>query len=128
MGALCVRLSLFVLPDIQQLEILAQSRKLQSTVIKIQKTMPFIYDIKKDLRYIEGKEEGRREGIEEGKREVLKQAKLQAIKEGRRETLCTYIENTLSELRPLEEIARIFEISIDLVRECHKKVLEKQSE
>jgi len=100
----------------KQLEILAQSRKLQSTVIKIQKTMPFIYDIRKDLRFIEGKAEGKLEG------------KLEGRQEEKLELISIYIENTLNELQPLEKIARIFGVPVELVTDLYKKVLEKQSE
>jgi len=51
-----------------QLDSLSVLRNLQETVIKKQEDMALILDIKKDLRFKEGKEEG----IEKGKEEVAK--------------------------------------------------------
>jgi len=80
--------------------------------------MPFIYDIKKDLRFIEGKQEGKLEGKQEGI--------LEGIEQGKLESISIYIENTLSELQPLEKIARIFGVSVELVTELYKNVLDKK--
>ncbi len=49
---------------VRQLEILSKLRKLQKQIIKSLETMALTYDIKNDLRYKEGKLEGKEEGIE----------------------------------------------------------------
>jgi len=94
-----------------QLEILAQSRKLQSTVIKIRKDMPFIYDIKKDLRYIEGKEKGKLEGMAETQFSLISK----------------YIEKTLHLQEPPESIASLFEVPIDFVKQLYKRILDQKN-
>jgi predicted transposase YdaD len=57
---------------VKQLEILSNLRNLQSLIIElIPKIMALEYDIKKDLRYIEGREEERRINIEKALRAKL---------------------------------------------------------
>ena len=51
---------------ITQLEMLSKKRNLQEQTIKIVKMMNFNYDIKTDLRYLEGKKTGLEKGIEKG--------------------------------------------------------------
>ena len=50
---------------VRQIEILANLRNLQPQIIKHTKTMALTYDIKKDVRYQQGREEGKAEGKEE---------------------------------------------------------------
>jgi len=85
--------------------------------------MPFIYDIKKDLRFIEGMEKGKEEGKEEGILEGITRGK----QEEKRTLISTYIESTFNELLPLERIASIFGVSLELVTELYKKVVEKNT-
>ncbi|MFP4096796.1 MAG: Rpn family recombination-promoting nuclease/putative transposase [Cyclobacteriaceae bacterium] len=54
---------------IKQLEILSHLRNLQEETIKQSEAMAITYDIKKDVRYQQGKKEGKLEGILEGKEE-----------------------------------------------------------
>lgn len=49
---------------VRQLEILSKLRKLQAQIIKSLNNMALTYDIKNDIRYKEGKLEGKEEGIE----------------------------------------------------------------
>jgi hypothetical protein len=51
---------------IQQLEILSNLRNLQPEIIKQLSSMSITFDIKTDLRYLQGIEEGEEKGIEKG--------------------------------------------------------------
>lgn len=74
---------------IKQLEILSHLRNLQEETIKQSEAMAITYDIKKDVRYQQGKEEGKLEGKlegkEEGKLEGKKEGKLEGKLEGKEE-------------------------------------------
>jgi len=104
-----------------QLEILAQSRKLQSTVIKIREDMPFVYDITKDLRYLEGE----KRGIGKGEQRGIVKGEKRGIAKGKRETISTYIRQTLNLQETPERIATLFGISIELARELREGVIQE---
>ncbi len=57
------------------LEILAslRSSELQKLIIKEEQKMPIIYDIRKDIRFQQGKDEGRNEGVAETAINMLKE-------------------------------------------------------
>ena len=61
---------------VRQIEILANLRDLQPQIIKHTKTMALTYDIKKDVRYQQGKEEGKEEEKEEVTLALLKSSLL----------------------------------------------------
>ncbi|MEM6316103.1 MAG: hypothetical protein AAF960_00450 [Bacteroidota bacterium] len=50
----------------RQLEIISNIHNLQDITIKILERMPIIYNLKKDIRFQQGREEGKEEGIEQG--------------------------------------------------------------
>jgi predicted transposase/invertase (TIGR01784 family) len=97
---------------VKQLEILSVLRNLQAIIIEqIHMNMALRYDIKKDLRYLQGKEEGKEEGREEGREEGEQIKTLigvrRAIKKGK-----------LS----IEDIADIFEVSVEYVNQIKKEI------
>ena len=50
----------------RQLEIISNIHNLQDLTIKTLESMPFVYNLKTDLRYLQGREEGEEEGLEKG--------------------------------------------------------------
>ncbi|MDW8158215.1 MAG: hypothetical protein RML72_04970, partial [Bacteroidia bacterium] len=101
------------------LEILSQLRNLQQLVIAKAKTMALEFDIKKDLRYLQGREEGKQEGWKEGKQEGWKEGKQEGWKEGKQigkqegaqEEKLNIARQALAEGLPTELIARITGLS-----------------
>jgi len=96
-----------LLKCINQLEILSQSRNLQETVIKIEKNMPFVFDITKDLRYLEGVEKG-------------------AIKK-QRALISRYLERTLHLNEDPKKVAWMYDASIELVLEIRELLRRKRN-
>ena len=84
---------------VRQIEILANLRDLQPQIIKHTQTMALTYDIKKDVRYQQGKEEGKEEGRLVGKEEVA----LALLKSG----LLTDEQIARATDIPLEQVQRI---------------------
>jgi len=100
----------------KQLEILALSRNLQETVINIRKLMPFVFDIKKDLRYQAGKKEGK----EEGKEELMKQV----LQHGIHNTLKTYIQSLIERKQTPEQVAKELNYPLPLIEKIFKEIEE----
>lgn len=88
-----------------QLEILSNLRNLQTEIIKQLSTMSIAYDVRTDLRYLQGKEE---EG-EEAKN---------------RKTIINLLENGLLSVK---DIAKIAEVSLEYVLEIQKSVKNKKN-
>lgn len=65
----------------KQLEILSNLRNLQPETIRQIEAMALVYDIRKDLRYQQGREEGREEGHEEGLEEGREKERKEAQKQ-----------------------------------------------
>jgi predicted transposase YdaD len=61
------------------LEILSNLRKLQYLVAEKISSMSIHYDIKKDLRYMQGKREGKQEGIAIGRQEGIALGKQEGV-------------------------------------------------
>ena len=114
----------------RQLEILSKLRNLQKTTIKILKAMPIFYDLKTDIRFLQGKEEGikegKEEGIKEGKEEGIKEGKEEGIKEAREKELRrvkSIVATLLAEtdFSP-KKIAHFAGVSLDFVKKTKKEL------
>ncbi len=55
---------------IAQLEILGKLRNVQNIISEEEQTMPIVYDLKTDIRYLQGKEEGIMQGLQGEKKAV----------------------------------------------------------
>jgi predicted transposase/invertase (TIGR01784 family) len=97
-----------------QLEILSNLRNLQTQIVKQISAMPITFDIKKDLRYQQGKEEGIEEGIEKG---IEK-----GIQKGRDEEINDVIRNARKNGISINLIADILNISVNEVTLRMKKM------
>ena len=95
------------------LEILSGLRNLQSITKKQVDKMPIIYDLKKDLRYIEGKQEGKLEGKQEGelegKQEKARTAIIRILK-----------DNTLK--LSVQKMALILDVSQEFVKKIQEEL------
>ena len=67
---------------VRRLEVLSKLRKLQPIFIQISNDMAFTYDLKTDIRYKQGKAEGKAEGKVEGKAEGISEGKKEGLTEG----------------------------------------------
>ena len=112
---------------IRRLEVLSKLRKLQPLFIKISNDMSFLYDLKTDIRYRQGKTEGKAEGIAEGKAK----GKAEGIAEGKAKgelkkarTAATKMLKT-GRFAP-EEIADFLEVSVEFVKEIQLKLAKKK--
>ena len=95
---------------VTDLEILSELRTLQSETKKQIKKMPIVYDLRKDIRFKEGKEEGKVEGKVEGKEEQARFSTIGLLKRGI--------------LSPVE-IAEIQDVSLDFVLKIQKNLQKK---
>lgn len=92
-----------------QLEIIANLRNLQPLLTKIMETMPITYDLRKDIRYKQGKLEGKIEGKLEGKIE----GKIEAALAKDQTFVISLLSNGIS---PLEKIADLTLLDLDFVK------------
>ena len=67
---------------VTDLEILSNLRNLQRQTKKELEKMPVIYDLRKDIRFKEGKEEGLEEGLEKGELRKARLATIRLLKRG----------------------------------------------
>jgi predicted transposase YdaD len=91
-----------------QLEIISDLRNLQSLLTKIMDTMPITYDIRRDLRFKQGKLEGKLEGEAEG---IAKGKAEQALLKDQ----SIVIRLLKKEIYALVTIAEIADVSLDFV-------------
>ena len=99
-----------------QLEILSNLRNLQPETLKVLKAMPIsdIYDVKKDLRYLEGDENGFERGIEQGIE--------QGISMKNRETVENLIHGTDFDD---EKIANLSNVEVGFVSAIREEIRQK---
>lgn len=81
----------------RQLEVLSKLRNLQSLIIKYLETMPIVYDLETDIRFLQGKEQGIEQGILLEKKNAIKAM-------------------IVSNLLTFEQIAAIRSVSLDFVK------------
>jgi hypothetical protein len=79
------------------LEVLSKLRNLQLLIIKYLETMPIVYDLQTDIRFLQGKEQGIDKGMALQKRKSIKGM-------------------ILSNLLTFEQIAAIEDVSLDFVK------------
>ena len=79
--------------------------------------MPIIYDITKDLRYKEGKLEGKLEGKREGKLEGMREGELKQAR-------ITVINMLKSNRFTLEEIGDFLEVPLTFIEKIQKELAE----
>ena len=108
---------------LKQLEVLSKLRNLQEETIKNINTMAITYDIRTDLRYLQGKEESKEEWMEKGKEES-KDEWMEKGKEEEKNVMISEMINTTPSM-PLEQIAKIARVSIDYVRQIYNKIKTK---
>ena len=98
---------------IMQLEILSNLRNLQPEIIKQLNNMSITYDVKTDLRYLQGEEEGEKKGIKKGKEEG---------KEEGGEEMLFVIKLLKKGVLPIKEIAAKAGVSIEKVLSIKKEL------
>ncbi len=99
---------------IRRLEVLSKLRKLQTLFIKTSKEMAFLYDLRTDIRFKQGKAEGKAEGIAEAKKAEMEKnrtAVTKMLKTGR---------------FTLEEISDFLILPIDFVKEIQAELENKK--
>jgi len=77
--------------------------------------MPFVFDITKDLRYLEGVEKGERVGIEKGKLEEKKNL------------ISRYLERTLHLNEDPKKVAWMYDAPVELVLEIRELLRRKRN-
>lgn len=101
----------------QQLEIISKIHNLQELTIKILESMPITYDIKTDVRFLQGQEVGVEKGIEKGIEQGLEKGKIEA-------TLITVINMLIKTDFTNQQIVDIAPTDVNFVIKW-KKILEK---
>jgi len=107
---------------ISRLEIFSNLRNLQQLFIQISNQMAFTYDLKKDLRYQQGKEEGMEKGMEKGIEKGIKQGLEQGLEEGILEEKIFSIRNMTKQGFSVEVIGGILDVSADFVLDVQKQL------
>jgi len=99
-----------------QLEMLGKLRKVQNLIIEEERNMPIYYNLKTDIRYMQGKEAGKNSGFREGIRKGIKQGLEKGLKEGLKEAERLSIRKLLlkTSLDP-KQIAEVLEVSVNKV-------------
>ncbi|MBF0338759.1 MAG: Rpn family recombination-promoting nuclease/putative transposase [Nitrospirae bacterium] len=109
---------------IRQIEIFSRQKDMQKIVIEETEKMPIVYDLETDIRFIQGKENGRTEGRAEGRTE----GRLEGRTEGRLEGMQNMIETLLKtrfgekslslmgKIRSCEDESRLYAIAEALMK------------
>jgi predicted transposase/invertase (TIGR01784 family) len=113
-----------------QLEILSNLRNLQSEIVKQINAMPITFDIKKDLRYQQGEEDGIEKGIDLGiekgidlgiEKGIEKGIDL-GIEKGRERIINAVIRNAHINGTSIESIAKILDLPINEIKKRMKQM------
>jgi hypothetical protein len=87
---------------LKQLEVLSKLRDLQEETVKQTSIMPIVYDLKTDIRYVQGRDNG----VEQNKLDVIK-------------------ELLLLKLLTNDQIAKAVKVSIDVVEQVKREISKK---
>jgi flagellar biosynthesis/type III secretory pathway protein FliH len=95
-----------------QLEMLGKLLKVQNLIIEEERNMPIHYNLKTDIRYMQGKEAGKNSGFRQGVRKGIKQGLEKGLKEAERHSIRKLLLKTT--LDP-KKIAEVLEVSVNKV-------------
>jgi hypothetical protein len=97
----------------RQLEVLSKLRNLQSLIVKYLETMPIVYDLETDIRFLQGQEKGIQQGIEQGIEQGIDKGIDKGMVLQKRKSIKGMI---LSNLLTFEQIAAIEDGSLEFVK------------
>jgi len=108
---------------IQQLTVLSQLRKLDSFIKENTADMPITIDLRENVMYKDGLQQGLQQGLEQGREQGIQQGRKQGYEESR----IQYMLNMWRAGRySLSEIARIFEIDVEELQRQLKLATENE--
>jgi flagellar biosynthesis/type III secretory pathway protein FliH len=116
------------------LEIFGKLRNLQLIIAKTLETMGLQYDLKTDLRFLQGKElglqeglqkglqEGEQKGLQKGKQEGLQEGLQKGKQEGKQEAALAIARNAIASGANDEFIAKITRLSLEQVQALRREL------
>jgi predicted transposase YdaD len=106
---------------IRQFMVLARLRNLSALTSKQLKDMALVYDIEQDALYKEGKQQGEQLGLQKGEQLGLQKGEQLGLQKGELRKTIKGIQKALAQkVLTLEQIADLFEVSVDFVVKVQK--------
>jgi hypothetical protein len=108
---------------VRQLEVMSHIRNLQNIILNKIETMPFIYDIESDKRFLQGESRGLQKGMQQGMQKGMQQGMQKGTL---RKTIKTIVRMLKRGLFSHEQIAIALEVELDYVSKMQEALENKK--